>query len=147
MQLQKMEIDWDIYKMIEAERKSFEEPPYIALRRLLRLPTPKLADTTEHQEVEEGLPWTDEGVTVPHGSLARMEYLRGTQVYEGKFLNGKLVVNGQHFTSLSAAADALAVTKDGEKTSLNGWNYWKAKFPNETKWRPLWVMRKSKRKI
>jgi hypothetical protein len=70
-----------------------------------------------------------------------MEYGRGTQVYEGQFLNGKLVVNGREFVSLSAAADALAVTKKGKKPSLNGWNYWKAKFPGESEWRALGEMR------
>ena len=140
-QLQKIEIDWDIHKLIEGERSSFDEPPYVALRRLLKLPPLKPVAATAAQDFGSGLPWTDSGVTVPHGSLARMEYNRGSQVYEGQFLNGKLVVKGQSFVSLSAAADALAVTKDGKKTSLNGWNYWKVKFPGETKWRALSDMR------
>jgi hypothetical protein len=145
-ELQRIDIDWDIHKMIEAERSSFDEPPYVALRRLLKLPAPKPATTTEKREAGPGLPWVHDGVTVPHGSLARMEYLRGSQVYEGQFLNGKLVVNGVAFDTLSAAADALAVTKKGSKPSLNGWNYWKAKFPGETKWRSLEMMRLSAKK-
>lgn len=136
-QLQKIDIDWDIHKLIEAERGSFEEAPYLALRRLLKLPPPNAAASLEKRGEDAGIPWTEDGVSVPHGSLARMEYLRRSQVYEGQFLNGKLVVNGIAYQSLSAAADALAVTKDGSKTSLNGWNYWKAKFPSETKWRSL----------
>jgi hypothetical protein len=140
-QLQRIEVDWDIHKLIETERRSFDEPPYIALRRLLKLPELKAASVPESRSFGTGIPWTDDGVTVPHGSLARMEYDRGAQVYEGQFLNGKLVVNRQAFDSLSAAANALAVTKDGKKTSLNGWNYWKAQFPGETKWRWLKDMR------
>jgi hypothetical protein len=136
-QLQKIDIDWDIHKLIEGERKSFDEPPYFALRRLLKLPPPTVSEPPETREIGTGLPWTDKGVTVPHGSLAKMEYLRGSQIYEGKFLNGKLVVYGHSFDSLSAAADALAVTRHDRKTSLNGWNYWKVKFPGETKWRSL----------
>lgn len=142
LQLQKIDIDWDIHKLIEAERRSFDEAPYLALRRLLNLPAPPVTEPAEVRKISDGIPWSDEGVIVPHGSLARMEYLRGTQVYEGQFLNGKLVVNGQSFLSLSAAADSLAVTKDGRKTSLNGWNYWTAKFPGETKWRSLKDMRR-----
>jgi len=141
-QLQKIEIDWDIHKLIEGERSSFEEAPYIALRRLLKLAAPKPMSASETRDIGAGIPWIDDGVTVPHGSLARMEYNRGSQIYEGQFLNGKLVVNGQAFESLSSAADALAVTKDGKKTSLNGWNYWKAKFPGETRWRLLNDMRR-----
>jgi hypothetical protein len=30
-QLQKIDVDWDIHKMIEGERSSFDEPPYVAL--------------------------------------------------------------------------------------------------------------------
>ncbi len=141
-QLQKIEIDWDIHKLIEAERTSFNEPPYVALRRLLKLPAPQSDAAVVPQDLGNGIPWTDAGVVVPHGALARMEYDRGRQIYEGRFLNGKLIVDGQQFESLSAAANALAVTKDGNKTSLNGWNYWKVKFPGETTWRPLNALRK-----
>jgi hypothetical protein len=142
-QLQSIEVDWDIFKMIETERRSFDEPHYAALRRLLKLPALK---ASPEPEAETGLPWVEDDVEVPHGSLARMEYLRGSQVYEGRFLNGKLVVNGKSYGTLSAAAIALARTRDGSKTSLNGWLYWKAKFPGETVWRSLREMRQAKRK-
>jgi len=141
--LQSIEVDWDIYKMIQTERRSFDEPDYVALRRLLKLPAPKASPAPD---AEPGVPWVEDGVEVPHGSLARMEYLRGSQVYEGRFLSGKLVVHGKSFGSLSAAASALAVTRDGSKPSLNGWLYWKAKFPGDTVWRSLGAMRQSKQK-
>ncbi|NSX84821.1 hypothetical protein G6L86_04390 [Agrobacterium tumefaciens] len=137
---QKIDIDWDIYKMIESERRGFDELPYIALRRLLKLPEPEITANSLVTE-PEGLPWHEDGVTVPHGSLARMSYQRGSQVFEGKFLNRRLVVSGKSFDSLSAAANALAETKDGKKTQLNGWNYWEALFPGEKKWRSLKQMR------
>ena len=140
--LQKIDIDCVILKMIEAERQGFDEAPYIALRRLLRLPEIK-QNSAATIEAGSGLPWTEDGVSVPHGSLARMEYLRGSQVYEGRFINGRLVVDGHSFDTLSAAA---SVTKDGSKTSLNGWNYWQAQFPGEKKWRSLGDMRRAKQK-
>ena len=141
MKLQKIEIDFDIHKLIESERQGFEEPPYVALRRLLNLPELNIGSDNARESIGEGAPFVEDGITIPHGSLARMEYQRGKQVFEGRFLNGNLVVNGQSFSALSAAASALAVTKKGNKTSLNGWLYWKAKFPNEIKWRPLDQMR------
>lgn len=141
MHLQKIEIDFDIHKMIEAERQGFNEPPYIALRRLLKLPTVASPASNTPEVIGDGVPFVEDNVTVPHGSLARMEYQRGKQVYEGQFLNGKLIVNGQSFSSLSAAASALAVTKKGAKTSLNGWLYWQAKFPGESNWRSLLALR------
>lgn len=142
-QLQSIEVDWDIYKMIETERRGFDEPPYKALRRLLKLPI--LADSPE-SDILTGHPWIEDGVEVPHGSLACMEYLRGSQVYEGRFLDGKLVVNGKSYKTLSAAAAALARTKDGSSPSLNGWLYWKVKFPGETHWRSLNEMRSARHK-
>ncbi|MDP2620374.1 MAG: hypothetical protein Q8P46_09385 [Hyphomicrobiales bacterium] len=144
-QLSSIEIDFDIHKLIETERRSFDEPPYVALRRLLKLPPldPRMTIETPRGE---GRPFVQDGVEVPHGSLARMEYQRGSQVYEGQFLDGVLVVNGTSYLSLSAAADALAVTKDGGKTSLNGWLYWKAKFPGESRWRSLKDLRNQHRK-
>lgn len=142
MQLQTIEIDFDIHKMIEAERHGFDEPRYLALRRLLKLPTPKAVNKEiPNNSVGDGIPFVEDGVSIPHGSLAMMNYQRGQQLYEGKFLNGKLVVNGQEFSSLSAAANACAVTKDGGKTKLNGWLYWKAQFLGETHWRALNEMR------
>jgi hypothetical protein len=141
MNLQNIEIDFDIHKMIEAERLSFEEQPYIALRRLLKLPVLEANTEGVGATIGEGVPFMEDGVIIPHGSLARMEYQRGKQVYEGQFMNGNLVVNGQSFSALSAAASVLAVTKKGGKTSLNGWLYWQVKFPAETKWRSLGKMR------
>lgn len=143
MQLQKIDIDWDIHRLIEGERRGFDEPPYIALRRLLKLPDVSAPASSGETN---GVDWSEDGVRVPHGSLARMSYQRGRQVYEGRFLNGKLIVNGQSFDTLSAAASALAVTKDGTTTNLNGWNYWETRFPGEGKWRSLKEMRDEVRK-
>jgi hypothetical protein len=139
MQFEKIEIDFDIHRCIEQERRGFEEPHYLALRRLLKLPEP--AQTTTVSPAISGRPWREGLVEVPHGSLARMSYQRGKQTFEGKFLDGKLVVGGETFDTLSAAASALAVTKYGDHPSLNGWNYWEAKLPGEDKWRSLNQMR------
>jgi len=141
MQLQKIDIDWDIHRMIEGERHGFDEPPYLALRRLLKLPSLEAGPLAAATEEADGVAWYEDGVTVPHGSLARMSYQRGRQLFEGRFLNGRLIVEGQGFDSLSAAANALAETRDGKKTQLNGWNYWEARFPGETQWRSLKQMR------
>ena len=140
MQLKKIEIDFDIHQLIEAERKGFDEPQYLALRRLLKLPAPD-ALSTKSYSIEQGKPFVEDGVSIPHGSEARMEYQRGKQVYEGQFLDGALVVEGQRFNALSAAASAFAVTKKGTKTSLNGWMYWQVRFPGELEWRSLQQMR------
>ncbi len=147
MNMEKIEVDWEIYQMIEAERKGFHEPRYMALRRLLGLGVPAPTPEPTVKAPGAGVPWTRDGVTVPHGTPARMEYGRGSwsQVYEGQFLNGRLVVDGQKFETLSAAAKALAQTKEGKKASLDGWLYWKVKLPDEIEWRSLGEMRGSNR--
>ena len=141
METTTIEIDFDIYKLIEAERKSFSEKPYIALRRLLGLPnaTPEPARKVEQSS---GRAWMQDGVTIPHGSLARMEYARGTQHYQGQFLDGFLVVNGVEYSSLSTAASSVAKTKDGSSPSLNGWNYWEVQLPGSDRWELVEHMRK-----
>jgi hypothetical protein len=154
MQLRQIEIDFDIHQMIELERRSFDEKPYIALRRLLNLPekSPAASPTavtntaTNTASQDEGMPFFADGVSIPHGSIARMKYQRGTQVYEGRFLNGKLIVNGKSYSALSPAASDLGITKDGKKTSLDGWNYWEVKFPGENRWKRLRDLRNEARK-
>ena len=144
VQLLQIEIDYDIHRMIEQERYNLDEPEYLALRRLLKLPNQEGAP--DASSGGDALPWMDQGVIIPHGSRARMEYGRGTQVYEGRFLNGKLVINGHKYNTLSAAADAVAITKSGKKTYLNGWFYWKVQFPNESQWRSLQELRSGRKR-
>ncbi|WP_083101403.1 hypothetical protein [Pseudophaeobacter leonis] len=143
MQMKSIEIDFDIHKLIEAERRGFDEPEYVALRRLLGLK--EAAGPVETDAASEGRPFIQDGVSIPHGSLARMEYLRGSQVYEGQFLDGCLVLEGTK-SSLSSAAAAVAVTKDGTKPSLNGWLYWQAQVPGQQEWRSLDDLRAEFRK-
>lgn len=140
MQLRTIEIDFDIHKMIEAERTSFSEPEFVVLRRLLKLPAPQPKPEANFTS-DDGLPFVEDGVTILHGSDARMTYQRGTQVYLGKFLTGKLVVDGREYSALSAAASDLGITKEGTKTSLNGWLYWEVKFPGTAKWHPMKKLR------
>jgi len=140
MSLQSVDIDWDIHRAIEAERKGFDEPPHIALRRLLGLGEPE--ETAANTETAKGgVPWRCRGVEIPHGTDARMSYDYGNQLYEGQFLNGKLVVHGKEFDTPSGAADALAVTRDGKKTSLNGWEYWEVRFEGRSDWIPINILR------
>ncbi|OYW46000.1 MAG: hypothetical protein B7Z08_08505 [Sphingomonadales bacterium 32-68-7] len=137
-----IEIDFDIHKLIEAERRSFSEKPLHALRRLLHLPALTVSDQSSDTDGATGQAWVEDGVVIPHGSYARMEYGRGSQRYEGRFLNGFLVVNGTPFRSLSSAASSLAKTKRGANPSLNGWNYWQVQLPGSDRWDLMEHLRK-----
>lgn len=139
-----IEIDWDIHKTIEAERRGFDEPPYVALRRLLSLPDQGKQEVSK--TMENGLPWSEDGVILPHGSEIRMSYQYGKQNFFGRVSNGMLVVDGESYATLSQAACSLATTRAGGKTNLNGWNYWEARFPKESDWRSLKLMRENNRK-
>jgi len=128
MRYRTIEIDIDVHKLIEAERRSFSERSNDALRRLLGL--------SEASQVApppaNSKPWTSEGVTLPHGTLLRMSYNKRT--YEGEVADGEWVIDGKPFTSPSGAASALGVTKKGDKTKLDGWIYWRCKRPGDDTW-------------
>jgi hypothetical protein len=138
--LRTISIDFDIHRLIEQERRGFDEPEHLALRRLLKLPD--LVETPVQTKGSEGLPWMDMGVTIPHGTKAMFVYGHGRQQREGQFLDGKLVVDGQSFDALSPAAAAVARTRDGRKVSLNGWLYWHVMLPGEHRWTRMIDLRK-----
>ena len=138
MQMKQIEIDFDVNKLIELERTSFDESPNEALRRLLKLPT-KTAKT-DVVAAPEGKAWSGKGVVLPHGTQLRMEY-NGVE-YQGTIIDGKWECGGGRHAGPSPAAASVAKTRDGTRPSLNGWIYWSAKLPGTTRWVPISTMRK-----
>ena len=138
--LRTIEIDFDIHQMIELERKGFDEPEYLALRRLLKLPNLQATkESVSSVEKPSGRPWSGKGVELPHGTELRMEY--NGQVFRGFIENGIWVVEGHRAKSPSDAAGSVAMTKSGGRPSLNGWIYWEVKRPNDANWRTLKSLR------
>jgi hypothetical protein len=135
-----IEIDFEVNKLIEVERKSFDDSPNAALRRLLKLKGNE-SSASEKKTSSQGRAWSEDGVNLPHGTSVRMLYGRSNQLFEGEIVDGRWVVNGRNFDSPSGAASELAVTKRGKKTKLNGWNYWEAKLPDGTNWISINAMR------
>lgn len=84
-----------------------------------------------------------EGVTIPHGSEAKMTYMRGQQNFFGRFSNGKLLVDGRPFDTLSQAASALALDRRGRSPNLNGWAYWHVRLPGSDEWIPMAELKKA----
>jgi len=125
-----IEIDFDVHKIIEAERQDFSETPNDVLRRLLgghpEQSTMKSTDPTNNR------PWSGKGVTLPHGTELRMEH-SGRRHY-AEIENGQWLAEGKYYKSPSAAAIGVARTRDGRSISLNGWNYWYAKRPGDEGW-------------
>jgi hypothetical protein len=138
--MRSIEIDFDIHKLIEAERRGFDEPPFVALRRLLKLPEQTSLPVTAVPE--SGVPWHGEGVTLPHGTKLRMIYGRPKRTYPGTIIHGEWVVAGEKFDSPSGAASGVAITGKGKKTRLNGWELWEVQRPGEAEWVFIDVLRK-----
>lgn len=138
-----IEVDFEVHKMIEMERKGFEEPENDALRRLLQLPEREAvvdrADTTPSSAVNGPRAWLGGGVELPHGTALKMDY-RG-QAIVGRIDNGEWLVDGVRYSSPSAAAGSSVRTKGGGPTSLNGWNYWEVKRPGDHAWTTLYELR------
>jgi hypothetical protein len=126
-----IEIDFDIHKLIEKERLSFSETPNQVLRRLLGLSDLKHANVNIQPERQQEKAWSWKGVTLPSGTELRMEYNGKQHIAFVK--NGEWLVDGVAYTSPSAAAGAIARTKSGQKTSLDGWIYWNFRRPGETR--------------
>jgi hypothetical protein len=130
MQLRSIDIDFDTWRLIQIEKTGFEEPDFVALRRLLKLPElknderpkeePKVVAPIATANGANGAPWGDQGVRLPHGTPVRMSYGHGRQKFEGVINNGDWLIDGNRYKSPSAAAGAVT------KISLNGWLYWEA---------------------
>lgn len=112
-----IEIDLDIYKLIQAERKSFDETDNEILRRLLKLRPREVSD------LEEGGLHIGYGVFLPNGTLLKRKY-KGV-LYEAPVKEGKIWVKGKSFTSPSGAA--VEVTG----SAVNGWQFWAVQRPEE----------------
>lgn len=141
-----IEVDFDIHKLIENERRSFLDSPNQALRRLLGLPEAKhFASATggATENPDGGKPWIGKGVTLPHGTRVRMQY--NSIQYCGEISDGQWLVEENLFGSPSGAASGTAITKDGGKTKLDGWGLWSALRSGDTDWIKIDILRRNAR--
>ena len=126
-----IDIDFDIHRLIQLERRSFDEPDYVALRRLLKLGPPLVEDRPE-SDSRSLRPWSKGGVTLPHGTELRMEY--NGILHLGRISDGFWEVEGSREKSPSGAASAVARTRDGSPVNVNGKAYWHVRRPGDTDW-------------
>ncbi|MYB39952.1 DUF4357 domain-containing protein [Candidatus Saccharibacteria bacterium] len=121
-----IEIDFDVHKAIETERRGFDDSPNDVLRRLLGL------DEIIYGR-KSGLAWSKDGVNLPHGTQIRMLYKK--KMYEGSIQNGNWIVGSDIIKSPSAAAGVIT------GTSVNGWICWEVKRPGDTNFISLYKLR------
>ncbi len=136
-----IEIDFDVHKAIEAERRSFAEKENEVLRRLLKLPPAPVVPPVPATPGQRA--WSGENATLPHGTLLQMTY--NGRTHEGQIIDGKWVVEGKSFDSPSGAASGTARTRDGRNPSLDGWSYWLVKRPDDANWVRLGNLRRLRR--
>lgn len=134
---QSIQIDFEVHKRIESERRSFSETPNAVLRRLLKIGGEPPASQPTH--IAQGRAWSSHGVTLRHGTELRMEY-NGRQ-YVGAIDDGSWLIDGQRYNSPSHAAGSVALTKAGKHTKLDGWIYWHVKRPGENRWIAISALR------
>ena len=134
-----IEIDFEVSKKIETERTSFSETPNEILRRLIGL-SPAQTDSAQiTKAAPTGSSWHGKGVTLQDATMLRMNY--NGRKYEGVIADGKWLVEGKYYSSPSAAAGAVGLTKDGNRTNLDGWLYWEARLPGSSRWINIRSMR------
>lgn len=130
-----IEVDFEVFKELTARRTSESVTENDVLRVLLGLNKSSSAPVPRPVTVETGrFPWVCKGVSFPHGTEFRSTY-KG-QLYTGKVENGALVVNGERFTSPSAAA--VAITGN----PVNGWRFWECLLPGTNKWKVIADLRR-----
>jgi hypothetical protein len=136
-ELRSVDIDFDVHKRIELARESFSETPNAVLRRLLGLDASRAVQQVIGAAAMRA--WSGKGVQLPHGTRVRMDY--NGRTHEGEIVDGSWLVEGEQFSSPSAAAGGVARTKDGKRTNLDGWIYWWAMLPGKKAWMKLSEMR------
>jgi hypothetical protein len=138
VEFRSIDIDFEVHKRIELARESFSETPNAVLRRLLGLDS---SDAVQQFSSPSAMrAWSGKGVQLPHGTRVRMDY--NGRTHEGEIVDGSWQVEGGHYSSPSAAAGGVARTKDGKRTNLDGWIYWRALPPGEGEWLKLSEMRR-----
>jgi len=126
--MRSIDIDFEVHKLLEANRNSFSELPNDVLRRLLGI-----GETPLKVVQPEGKPYVYEGVQLPHGTEAIFTY--NNVQYKARIEDGFWITeDGARHKSPSGAASALAVTKSGSKTKLDGWSYWYVRKPGSEDW-------------
>lgn len=131
-----IEIDPELYRLIETNRLTAAEAPNDVLRRLLQMGP--AAETADGDSGSAGA-WSGSGVTLPDGTQLRM--LHNQQTNYGEIRAGAWWVDNTRYDTPSGAASAVARNKQGEITKLDGWRYWHVKKPGERTWTPLAELR------
>ena len=148
VQVRTVEVDWQVWQVIEAERRGFDEPRNVALRRLLGIDPPELgpAGAPDSPQAHYGIgasgrSWNWKGVTLPEGTELRVAYSEVQA--DGRVTEGLLNFDGEGFKTPSQAVMAVVARRrrTSSAPSINGWQYLHVSLPGETGFKPLLRLR------
>ena len=130
MKTRKIEVDFDIHKLIETHRTGFEESANSVLRRLLGLGEEVVSANQAKEDISQKC-WRKGVVVLPSGTKLKMEHNK--EQHFAEIIDGEWIDElGQKHTSASGAANSLA--RKSYKTTLNGKIYWQIKLPGSDHW-------------
>lgn len=134
-----IEIDFDVHRAIEAERRGFHDTPNAVLRRMLQLgpaePEAGFADAPMASLAPPEHAWIRKGVELPQGTELRLSYA-GVEA-RGQVAEGRLNFAGASYRSPSPAVASAVETARGDKVQVNGWKHMDARRPGDDRWIPL----------
>ena len=125
-----IEVDFEVFKEITARREAEEMTPNDVLRSLLGLDTKQPGSTVTTAALKG---WSYKGILFPNGTEFKASY-KGT-MYLANVATDQLMLDGKQMNSPSEAA--MAITK----TAVNGWTFWKCRFPESRRWQKLSSLR------
>jgi hypothetical protein len=125
-----IDVTFDTYKELTVRRATEAMTYDEVIRGLLKLP-PATKETPHPSPSQKG--WIHKGVMLPEAAELRATY-KGV-LHTARIVNGKWMQDGVPRGSPSEAAHAVT------GNSVNGWMFWEARFPGESKWRLLKSLR------
>ena len=127
--MQTIEIDFEVFQELTAQRRSEGDSPNDLLRRLLNIRGAK-------RQPAPGGPahWSCRGGSIPIGARLRSRY-KG-KIYEALVTDHGIEYEGRKYGSPSEAAGAVT------STNVNGWRFWQFQLPGATSWRDLSELRR-----
>ena len=124
--MKRIEVEFDVYKMLTAMLETEQTTYSDVIRRLAR-------STAKAPSQTSGKSFIADGVEFPHGTEFRMRH-KG-RWFTATVSDGSLVQNGKGHGSVSKPACEIT------GTSVNGWKCWECRFPGHTDWQSIDTLR------
>ena len=127
-----IEVSPEIYRRLQAIARPFEErEPNDVIARVLN-DLDAVAAPPKNGEVSARGDLVSHVGSIPHGSRLRARY-KGRE-FLATVENGRVVLNGRTYESLSKAAVAVIRSTGSNRPTENGWRFWEVQDPSGRTW-------------